>query len=303
MRIIKEGEFLARVRQGISLGDCWVKTKNGIYPSFNKDITFEVKINYFESSIVHMNVCACSIFTSNNNSFNFMAPTSMIKEETDSATVPAGGDPIYAKNFWGKIEKIGEDGERGNDSYLVKGEVAKKVKAATKAGNLYTDDLSESKNVMHIPTGEKLEGVKKSFDDTLSSQREYGGHSNYGDTSVTHWDEGEAAIAFTDQFGNKGAMASLTMFIVNGVNIMPDNAANLEMWWHVHPKTTVNGIKLGNSNPSDADFDAQKLMIEKGYKGNTFVIGTRDEKVTFFNKDGVLITVKWSDFLRMGGQK
>ena len=44
-------------------------------------------------------------------------------------------------------------------------------------------------------------------------------------------------------------------------------------------------------------------MTSRGYKGNTFVIGIRSKKVTFFNKDGVLTTVKWEDFLRMGGQK
>ena len=216
---------------------------------------------------------------------------------------PDGKDPIYTKNFWGKIKLIGDDGKNGTGSYLVRGSVAREVKRATKAGKFYTGDLSENKKVMHIPTGQKLEGVKQSYEDTKISQKENGGHANIGDANVTRWDEGPAAISFTDKDGNQGAKASLQMFVVNGKNTMPTDASNVEMWWHTHPNTTVNGISLGNSTPSDADYSGQKTMTNRGYKGNTFVIGIRSKKVTFFNKDGVLTTVKWEDFLRMGGQK
>ena len=216
---------------------------------------------------------------------------------------PDGRDPIYTKNFLGKIKLIGDDGKNGTGSYLVRGSVAREVKRATKAGKFYTGDLSENKKVMHIPTGQKLEGVKQSYEDTKISQKENGGHANIGDANVTRWDEGPAAISFTDKDGNQGAKASLQMFVVNGKNTMPTDASNVEMWWHTHPNTTVNGISLGNSTPSDADYSGQKTMTNRGYKGNTFVIGIRSEKVTFFNKDGVLTTVKWEDFLRMGGQK
>lgn len=181
--------------------------------------------------------------------------------------------------------------------------MARDVKAATKAGNFYTGDLSEGKNVMHVPTGQKLEGVKQSFTDTQLSQKENGGHPNIGDETVTRWDEGSTAVAFTDKDGNQGAKASLQMFVVNGQNTMPNDAYNIEMWFHIHPKTTVNGISLGGSNPSDADYRGQKTMTNRGYKGNTFVIGVRNGKVTFFNKDRALQTVKWFDFLRMGGQE
>ena len=216
---------------------------------------------------------------------------------------PDGRDPIYAKNFWGKVKLIGDDGKNSTGSYLVRGSVAREVKAATKAGEFYTGDLSENKKVMHIPTGQKLEGVKQSYEDTKISQKENGGHSNIGDANVTRWDEGPAAITFTDKDGNQGAKASLQMFVVKGKNTMPADASNVEMWWHTHPNTTVNGISLGNSTPSDADYSGQKTMTNRGYKGNTFVIGVRSSTVTFFNKDGALTTVKWADFLRMGGQK
>ena len=215
---------------------------------------------------------------------------------------PDGRDPIYAKNFWGTVKLIGDDGQSSTGSYLVRGSVARDVKSATKAGEFYTGSLAESKNVMHVPTGQKLEGVKQSFEDTKLSQKENGGHSNIGDANVTRWDEGPAAIAFTDKDGNQGAKATLQMFIENGQNTMPADASNVEMWWHTHPNTTVNGVSLGSSNPSDADYSGQKTMTNRGYTGNTFVIGVRSGTVTFFNKDGALQTVKWSDFLRMGGQ-
>lgn len=216
---------------------------------------------------------------------------------------PDGRDPIYAKNFWGKVKTIGDDGQNSTGSYLVRGSVARDVKAATKVGEFYTGSLAESKNVMHVPTGQKLEGVKQSFTDTQLSQKENGGHSNIGDATVTRWDEGPAAVAFTDKYGNQGAQAKLQMFVVNGQNTMPADASNVEMWWHTHPNTTVNGVSLGSSNPSDDDYSGQKAMTNRNYKGNTFVIGVRSETVTFFNKDRALHTVKWSDFLRMGGQE
>ncbi len=39
------------------------------------------------------------------------------------------------------------------------------------------------------------------------------------------------------------------------------------------------------------------------FKEIEFVIGVRSGTVTFFNKNGVLQTVKWTDFLKMGGQE
>lgn len=70
--------------------------------------------------------------------------------------------------------------------------------------------------------------------------------------------------------------------------------------WCLSP---VHGISLGSSTPFEADYSGQKTMTKRGYKGNTFVTGVRSSTVTFFNQDGDLTTVKWADFLRMGGQK
>lgn len=97
--------------------------------------------------------------------YNFCGDNPVIFVDTD------GRDPIYAKNFWGKVKLIGDDGKNSTGSYLVRGSVARQVKKATKAGLNFTGNLSESKKVMHIPTKERLIGVKQSYDDTVISQK------------------------------------------------------------------------------------------------------------------------------------
>ncbi len=217
-------------------------------------------------------------------------------------TDPDGRGPIYAKTIWGGVKKIGDDGNRNTCSYLVRGSIAREVKRASKVGSFYTGDLSENSNVMHIPTGQLLEGVKQSYEDTKESNRENGGHYNKGDTVVTRWDEGPAATSFVDKDGNKVVKATLKMFMINGINSMPSDASNVKMWWHTHPNTTVGGISLGSSTPSDADYKGQGTLLNRGYKGNTFVIGVRSGTVSFYNESRVLITIKWNDFIKMGDQ-
>ena len=216
---------------------------------------------------------------------------------------PEGTDPIYYKNIWGKVKLIGDDGKNSTGSYLVRGSVARDVKRINKSGGFYSGNMSESDKVMHIPTYQRLEAVMQSYENTKESQRENGGHAIIGDTNVIHWDEGPAAISYTDNEGNQVTKASLQMFVVNGINTMPVDASNVEMWWHTHPNTTIDGISLGSSNPSSADYRGQTIMAKRGYKGNTFVIGVRSGTVTFFNNDRTLETVKWKDFVRMGEQK
>ncbi|MFL9836662.1 RHS repeat-associated core domain-containing protein [Flavobacterium sp. ST-75] len=217
-------------------------------------------------------------------------------------TDPDGRDPIYGKNFWGRTKLIGDDGKNDGQSYLVRGVIKRDVKKATKAGENYKGSLAESDNVFKIPTGGVMDDVISSVNDTKTSQKEHGGHANIGDSNATRWDEGPAAIGFTDKDGNLGAKATLTMFKIGGKNKMPSDASNVEYWWHTHPKTSVNGLLLGSSNPSPADFKGQTEMIKREFKGNTFVIGVRSGTVTFYNGKKPLITVKYSDFKTMGGK-
>lgn len=93
------------------------------------------------------------------------------------------------------------------------------------------------------------------------------------------------------------------MFVVNGINTMPHDASNIQLWWHTHPNVTINGVSLGSSNPSEADYNGQRTMLNRGYNGNSFVIGVRDRRVTFFNGKKRLSTIRWKAFIRMGEQK
>ena len=215
---------------------------------------------------------------------------------------PDGRDPIYAKNFWGRTRLIGDDGQDNNLAYLVRGSVAREVRTATRAGEFYTGSLEQGNKVLHIPTGGVMDDVISSVDDTRTSQREHGGHANFGDVNATRWDEGPPAIPFTDKDGNPGARATITMFKIDGKSQMPTDVSNVQFWWHTHPNVTINGIQLGGSNPSDADFRGATEMINRGFRGNTFVIGVRNERVTFFNNTRALTTIRFDDFVTMGGR-
>ena len=92
-------------------------------------------------------------------------------------------------------------------------------------------------------------------------------------------------------------------FVVNGKMVRPIDASQLSMWWHTHPDIYINGGCLGSSIPSPKDIEEQVRLRISGFKGNSFVIGTRTNYVTFYNENGVLITVKWEEFLKMGTQQ
>ena len=163
--------------------------------------------------------------------------------------------------------------------------------------------MVESDNVMEVPTGKVMDDVVSSVDATLTSQKENGGHVSNGDPRATRWDEGAAATPVKDSEGNSiGAKASVSPFVIDGKSSVPTDASNIKTYWHVHPNTSVGGVALGGSNPSDADKNFQGTMQGRGFKGNPFVIGARSNTVTFYNKDKALITIKYSDFKKIGGR-
>ena len=82
-----------------------------------------------------------SIKNVQNNKYFLISPYAYCANNFINALDPDGKDPIYAKNFWGKIKLIGDDGQKSTGSYLVRGSVAREVKAATKSGNFYTGNF------------------------------------------------------------------------------------------------------------------------------------------------------------------
>lgn len=216
---------------------------------------------------------------------------------------PFGLDSIYAKNFWGKVNYIGNDGKDDGNVYLVKGGAKKGVKNATENGVDFTGNLSESDEVVHIPTGGVMDDVISSVDATYKSQKENGGHVNKGDANATRWDEGSPAKEVKDAEGNViGAKASISPFVIGGTQSIPADASNIDTYWHVHPNTKVGGLSLGSSTPSAADKFFQGTMQSRGFSGNAFVVGVRTNTVTFYNSQKSIITIKYQDFRRIGGR-
>ena len=214
---------------------------------------------------------------------------------------PDGRDPIYAKKFWGGVRKIGDDGKCGSGSYLVRGSIARDVKAATRAGEFYSGDLSQGNNVMHIPTGERLDGVLQLYDKTKNSGRENGGHANIGDKAITNWNEGGDAYIKYDENGGKQLVSEIDIFVVGDESVMFD-ISNMDMYFHIHNDVEVENLRT-NPEISKQDFLTQKDLESKGYKGNAFIISEGDKKVRFYNGDKQLMKIRLKDFIKMGEQR
>jgi len=230
------------------------------------------------------------------NPVRYTDPTGMIPQ-----------DPIYGINFWNKkLKLIGDDGKKDGKAYIVTGGVKNDVEKATKNGKFYTGDLSEGKNVAHIPTGNRMEAVVGAVEDTKKSGLENGGFAYKGDEKVTRSDQGWAPKQFTNDKGQIVTEAGMRIFSVGGKGGLPENASNLEMYFHVHPDVLVNILspnQLGHSNPSDSDHNVQSLLEERGYKGNTFVVGPHTNTVTYFNGSRAIMTVNYDDWKKAGGAK
>ena len=218
-----------------------------------------------------------------------------------NAVDPDGKDPIYAKNFWGKIKLIGDDGQKSTGSYLVRGSVAREVKAATKSGNFYTGNLSESKNVMHIPTGQIQQDVQRTATATLNSgtspetRVEYGGHVLFGDTNARIWDAGTTMQTQILSDGSTEKKWSVKPFKIGGKNNQFGGLiSQIQFFWHIHP----NG-----STPSRGDIWWVGELRKYGFTGNSFLIDINNNRVIFFNEKGSLMNIKYDDFKRMGKQE
>jgi hypothetical protein len=88
---------------------------------------------------------------------------------------------------------------------------------------------------------------------------------------------------------------------VNGITRIPNNVGNVAFYWHIHPNCNIQADNsFGSSKPSNADIKYQRDMQQSGYKGNAFVIGLNKSQVTFYNKNGEIITLPYSVFKDLG---
>ena len=210
---------------------------------------------------------------------------------------PTGMADIYAIKK-GEAVLIGYNGVDDNDVYVVTGDIKKAVEKATKNGNAYTGELSEGNNVVKIPTGNQMTGVVASVNQSAKSQKENGGHAMKGDNSVVHWDEGGEPVVTESE-----SRISINYFKIGDKVKIPNNVSNVAFYWHTHPKRGESNLSShGSSKPSEADKKFQKDMQQSGYKGNAFIIGLRENKVTFYNKDKNIITIPYPVFVNLGNR-
>jgi hypothetical protein len=100
---------------------------------------------------------------------------------------------------------------------------------------------------------------------------------------------------------NEVAVEYLTK--VNGITRIPNNVGNVAFYWHIHPNCNIQGDNsFGSSKPSNADIKYQRDMQQSGYKGNAFIIGLRENKVTFYNKNKNIITIPYPVFVNLGNR-
>lgn len=210
---------------------------------------------------------------------------------------PDGRDPIYGRNFWGKIKKIGDDGKANNRAYLVKGKVKKDVKSSTRNDQFYEGSLEASEEVMHIPTGFILQRVQETVKNVMESgavaeqQVEYGGHALKGQNDAVIWDPGEPMVIQEIKNGYIKRW-SIEPFVKDGAKLYNFKLSDMEFYWHVQPTDDF---------PSTSDINHDTRYRDKGkYSGTTFVIGVENGRVTFYKGDKLLIRIYYDQMVKMG---
>jgi hypothetical protein len=157
---------------------------------------------------------------------------------------------------------------------------------------------------MHIPTGQIQQDVQTTVTNTTNSgtsadtRVEYGGHTIFGDANARLWDKGQPQVK-TTKTNDDGTVITTTQWSTNAFQIdgrtqIGGTYSDLEYIWHVHPNA---------STPSETDITTFSRWRTNGFTGNAFVVGIENGKVTFYNEKGSLITVKYSEFLKMGKQE
>ncbi|WP_165020911.1 RHS repeat domain-containing protein [Dysgonomonas sp. ZJ279] len=197
----------------------------------------------------------------------------------------------------------GTDGQNNNHVYVAKGKTLSAINKATKVGQYYNGNLVDSKTLARIPDNATRTAVEASVANTRAHGLEFGGHKTTSG-NIQQWDGGTPArITETHPDGStKKVVASIATFMIGGTRQAPAYG-DVEHYWHIHPTVSIGGLNLGASNPSPADYTFQGNMENGGYLNNAFLVGSRDNKVQFYNSTGNSISMKYSTFLGVGSVK
>ena len=275
-------------------------TANWSYTFSAKERDPETGLSYFGSRYYSSDLSIWLSVDPMSDKYASLSPYVYCADNPVMLVDPNGEDPIYAKNFWGKVKKIGDDGQCGSGSYLVRGKTARAVKAATKAGEFYTGDLSASDEVIHIPTGQILQNVQFTVEQSLNSgtspddRVEYGGHALENDVSAHIWDPGTITETSDLSSGATLKRRSLTPFMIDGKKYqLGDPVRKVIFMWHVHTY---------ESTPSGKDFKWMKDWRNK-VAGCAFIVCPNDGKVSFYNETKTVIRISYEEFKLMGRQE
>jgi RHS repeat-associated protein len=222
-------------------------------------------------------------------------------------------DPVY--NIKGKL--IGDDGKSEDKIHIVYNkEQAHNIKENTKTTNSCVDLTGV--DVVKLNGGvATVEGVTASVEaqsrdsgrDPNSSDaglHEEGGHTLIGNPDPVFWEPGP----------KKGVTNNASISIFNGIS--PENQpspAEVADYWHVHTSKTQevqnsdgtaktfrgSMTPSGSAGRTGGDIGAAQNLESNGYSATAIQVGTSaGTKVNFYNSGGVITTMKYKHFKKLG---
>jgi len=231
-------------------------------------------------------------------------------------------DPSGDTDYYNKKGKwIGTDGIDNNAINVATfKKTVKEIKTASKEGMNVSLNLNISKyrDVLVIPSQKIINEIDHSYNQSKVNHRENGGHTIVGSSQAIHWDEGPAPIEIADINKGKYLMAYGAEIEPFGGVEMP-NPSDVEFMWHIHFKGQVvvkysegdvrETLPYGHASPSligdgdGGDIGYVSDMEEKGFKGNSIVVGELTNKVAYYDKNGVTGKISYDVFKNVGNNK
>ena len=285
---------------GTSSNHCSLITAHSSHTFSAKERDSETGLSYFGARYYRSDLSIWLSVDPMSDKYPSLSPYVYCADNPIKLVDPNGEDPIYAKNFWRNVKKIGDNGQCESNSYLVLGDKVKEVKAATKSGKFYTGDLSPSDMVIHIPTGQIQQDIQLTVDQSLKSGNspenrvEYGGHSLFGDKTARFWDPGTHTQTTTYN-GVTIQKRTIEPFKIGGKGaLIGGPPEKVQYIWHVHTCSSV---------PSSLDYEKMDSWRKAGFKGCAIVVCPNDSGVSFYNERGTLVRIHYEDFKKMGRQE